>query len=199
MCVKEKTIRLSIRLCLEKKKTTLPFSCCGKASCRSWIEANSICFRRGLFFGDLKAWFVHQISGGPLATARSGSLLNTKGNDPHDYGVSSGRARGAGNRCPGWDWEAGTAGRRLAQSRDGPRTRRSHHGGFVRLSPPSSPESPAYFTARFFHFSSCTARLTMNTFLLNPWPPTQKERGSSHETKGGVFFFNMKEPDIYSS
>lgn len=38
------------------------FLCYGKASYGIWIEANRICFRLGLLFGDLKAWFIHHVS-----------------------------------------------------------------------------------------------------------------------------------------
>lgn len=97
--------------------------------------------------------------------------------------------RGASSRNPCWDWEAWMAGRET-QGGGGSWTSscKLHHHRFKRLSSSSLPESFNCFTANFFHFSSCKARLPMYTFLLNLWPPTQKETGNSYETKGAFFF-----------
>jgi len=89
---------------------------------------------------------------------------------------------------------------REEQSRNGPWTSQHvlHPHEFLRLSPSSVPESPTCFAASFFHLSPCKARLTMYTFLLNPRPATQKQTGTTRETKAAFFLSSMKEPDIYS-
>jgi len=62
-----------------------------------------------------------------------------------------------------------------------------HHDRMLNLCPSSLPELPACFSVRSFHFSRYKVGLLMYTFLLNPWPPTQKEIKSSPETKGTFF------------
>lgn len=173
--------------------------CYGKTSYGIWIKANSICFRFVLFFRNKSFIYSSCLRLTPYHNSVYEFVRNKRKLHVLIYLFynSSGQAkllwlpypRGASSRNPCWDWEVWMA-RRETQGGGGPWTSscKLHHHRFMRLSSSSLPESFNSFTASFFHFSSCKTSLPMYTFLLNPWPPTQKETGSSHETKGAFFF-----------